>query len=169
MRKTIPILAVIMFILATSSIHLPAQKQVDFSVNIGLILHHKLSFKPFYWTTSANLDVYLTEEVTISPEVQWIMGDFDFKKTYLAPGLMLNYNFDDIQLGHFYTMFVGGGVVKFFPLDKNAEFENKLSEDVALKLNLGFKGDATRLLIYYVTPFEDLGKGYFGITFGFFF
>ncbi len=169
MKKIIPLLTVFILVFACFSSNLSAQKKVDFSINIGTILHHKLSFTPFYWTTSANLDLYLNEDITLSPEVQWIMGDLDFKKTYLAPALILNYNFDDIQFGHFYTMFFGGGVVKMIPLDKNAEYDNKLSSDWALKLNVGFKGDTSRLVIYYITPFEDFGNGYFGISLGFFF
>ena len=43
MKKIIPLLTVFILVFACFSSNLSAQKKVDFSINIGTILHHKLS------------------------------------------------------------------------------------------------------------------------------
>jgi hypothetical protein len=128
------------------------------SLNFGVVTDDSFKFSPFIWTTGLNLDLHLNDYIMISPEVYGQFYEFKFDYFLIIPGAVLNLKLN--------KMFIGGGLVKPFLVGSGSSE----SGDIALKLNLGFRGNGLRLVFFAVTPFDNMFKKYYtslGVTLGF--
>jgi len=139
-------------IILLSGMTLQAQQEMNLYVNVGVVTDEDFGFDPFFWTGGANLDIHLNQKLMLSPECNVIFQGFKFDTMWLEPGVLLN-----LKLG---SLFVGGGIAKWFKLTDNA-----LSSELLLKLNGGFSGKKYRLVAYIETPFDNI-FGKYAIIFG---
>ena len=141
----------------------PARAQYErfnLAMSFGTLTDDSFSFKPFFWTSGLNLDVYLSENIVPSSEFFIIVHNFNFDAFLLAPGAILNFNFGGFM--------IGGGIVKFWLV--GSAITGAPSYDPALKLNTGYMGEGIRLTAFVITPFGDLFKSNtLGVSLGFYF
>jgi len=123
-----------------------AGSQMNFGINFGIMTPDNFKFDPIMWTVGAELDLKLNDFLMLSPEATLVGYKFEFKEFVLYPGIILNFTPG--------SLFVGGGLVKGFPIpsDVNA------SSDVALKLNAGLISKNTKLTVYLISDFDGLFK-----------
>jgi len=154
------VVALAVVLLVTSQPARAQYERFNLALSFGTLTDDSFSFKPFFWTSGLNLDLYLSEHIVLSPEFFIIVHNFDFDAFFLAPSALLNFNFGGFV--------VGGGVTKFWLV--GSSIAGAPSSDPALKLNAGYMGDGIRLTAYVITPFSDLFKSNtIGASLGFYF
>ncbi len=143
-----------------------ANKKVQFTLASGIMWDHINQL--FLFPLGLSVDIYLTKNLTITPEFYMAHRDIGFRVSryqvswyeeyhrltyFLQPGLMLNY--------HRPVFFVGAGMVKLHRARKYY-----LSEDVYwlnfwhLKLNAGFKISHIRIAVSFLFDWKE-GFAYF--------
>jgi hypothetical protein len=133
--------------------------QTEVSLNFGVVTDKSFSFNPFLWTGGMTVDIFLGPNLSLSPEGFIIVHNFDFGGFFVAPAVLLNFQGPGF--------FIGAGLTKWWLV--GSDVGGSYSSDVALKMNLGFKGSNFRFTVFAVTPFTDfLKEPVLGGTFGFF-
>jgi hypothetical protein len=161
MKKKVLMVVILTIVFLVTSQPVRAQyERFNLALSFGTLTDDSFSFKPFLWTSGLNLDLYLSENIVLSPEFFIIVHNFNFDAFFLAPAALLNFDFGGFM--------VGAGVTKFFLV--GSAISGAPSSDPALKLNVGYIGEGIRLTAYIITPFSDLFKyNTLGASLGFFF
>jgi hypothetical protein len=134
-----------------------ASKDMKFYINLGAAADD--SFDYFYWQVGGMMDLFIGNNLVLSPEAMLIGYKFDFDVFNLYPGATLN-----LLLGKSESqLFVGGGLLLFVPIQPSGG-----DTELELKINGGFISDHNRLTVYIITPFDDIfGTLLIGANFGF--
>jgi hypothetical protein len=133
MRKTAVFTLVLGSVFFVFSAELSAQQ---FNITLGIITEQSFSFSPLMASVGMYYDIELMPNLFLDPEFSWILEDFHFGTTWLAPGLILNYVAHLGQDSDYRTnFFLGGGVSKWVRLGPEGGYTPWT--DVALKMNIG--------------------------------
>ncbi len=146
MKKIFSVLIII--VLMFSAIAKLEANENDFGVfiNFGIMADDDLKFNPFLWYFGGNFDFYISDNIIISPEANFIMQDFDFETFLLQPAIMLN-----VKLS---SLFLGAGIQKVFLIGGKESF----STDLGLKLNAGFRSETIKFTFFATMPFDSVFK-----------
>lgn len=156
MKKSLGLVLII--VLLGMSTFAQQQGEMTLSLNTGVVADDSFSFSPFYWTGGLQLDMYFSDSLMVSPECYAIFEEFSFEYVNLVPGILINFKAKNLILG--------GGIIRYILIGDSITYEGKF----ALKLNLGFQGNAMKLMAFIHTPFDDLfviDYMLFGVTLGF--
>jgi len=160
MRKIAIVLTLlVVFSLLTSAVFAREHKyrQSQFMITVGGFTDD--GFEWFYWTAGAEMNLFLGNNLMITPEAMFIGYEFDFDWFWLHAGGTANILFG--KRGH--QMFAGGGLVLAIPIEPSGA-----DTDLMLKLNGGFLTKNMKLTAYIITPFDDIfGYMNFGVSVGF--
>jgi len=156
MRKSLVLALCVLALVAALPRESQAAGPFNFYIRGGVITDQNLSFSPFLWTIGANLDLNLGPILTLSPECDIIVYQFDFSPLWLAPAVLLNLRFS--------ALYVGAGVGIFALLGSGGT----LTSDPLFKLNGGIKLDSIKVQAYLYTPFDAFFSSIgIGATLGF--
>ena len=129
---------------------------VDVFFNSGIVTDDSFSFDPLLWTGGINLDFYITDYLTLSPECYIIIYQLEFDPIWIAPAILANLRFSSI--------FIGAGITKWFIVGEGYT----MSTDFSLKMNAGFQVHHLRLTAFVVSAFDHFLKDMtVGATIGF--
>jgi hypothetical protein len=129
-----------------------ATQDMKFYLNLGVTSNNV--FDMFHWQIGGLVDINLSDNLLLSPELMLMGYEFAFDYLYLYPGATVNLLLGKSEV----KPFVGTGVVMFIPI---------VPGDYDIKFDLKFQGGLMtgnlRFLIFMWTPFTDLFDLY---TFG---
>jgi hypothetical protein len=132
--------------------------QTGLSLNFGVVTDKTFTFNPFLWTGGLTLDLFLSPNLSLSPEGYVVVNNFDFGAFFVAPAVLLNF--------HGAGFFVGGGLTKWWLV--GSDIGGSYASDFGAKLNFGLKAGGLRFTIFAVTPFTNfLKEPILGLTLGF--
>ena len=142
------------FLFTTNNLHAYDEGLV-LSFNSGVYTDDSFKFKPFYWTAGLNMDIHFANFLMLSPECYFIVHNFKFRQSWIAPAALLNLKFN--------TFFIGAGFTKQFYLGEGGG-----STDFLLKMNSGFREHGWRLVAFLITGFNEyFDYNEVGLTLGF--
>jgi len=151
----------VLFGLVLAVVPAQANKKVQFTLASGIMWDHINQL--FLFPLGLSVDIYLTKNLTITPEFYMANRDIGFRVSgyeqsprltyFLQPGLMLNY--------HRPVFFVGAGMVKLHRARKYNWSGDVYWYNVShLKLNAGFKISHIRIAVSFLFDWKE-GFAYF--------